>query len=164
MIRITTLLWIALLVVAGGTVMYVSYQVARVERHLAELARDARQEQDAIRILGAEWDSLNDPSRIDSLSKRYLSLESTPVRRVVMLENIPLKPSPEQIEKLDAAAAKGTKTQPARKPIMDAKTPPQVIMTAGNKAAAPAPSAPPAPLMNSADGVGLILARAERRE
>ena len=72
MIRITTLLWIALLVVAGGTVMHVSYQVRHVEKHLSEIARDTRQQQDAIRILGAEWDTLNDPQHIDALSKRYL--------------------------------------------------------------------------------------------
>ena len=60
MIRVTTLLWIALLVIAGGTVMHVSYQVRHVEKHLSELARDTPgQEQDAIRILSAEWDTSN---------------------------------------------------------------------------------------------------------
>jgi hypothetical protein len=57
MIRITTLLWIALLVVAGGTVMHVSYQVRRIEQHQAQTQHDIRQEEDAIRILGAEWDT-----------------------------------------------------------------------------------------------------------
>ena len=37
MIRITTLLWVALLIVAGGTVMRVSYQVRHVQEHLVQL-------------------------------------------------------------------------------------------------------------------------------
>ena len=55
MIRITTLLWVVLLVIAGGTVMHVSYQVRHVEQRLSELNRDTRLEQDKLRILGAEW-------------------------------------------------------------------------------------------------------------
>ncbi len=110
MIRITTLLWVALLVVAGGTVMHVSYQVRQVERHLSQLNRDTRQEQDKLRILSAEWNTLNDPHRIDELSKRYLTLEPTPIARVVALDAIPLKLSDEQLAKLAAATpAKGAK-------------------------------------------------------
>ena len=78
MIRITTLLWVALLVIAGGTVMHVSYQVRHVEQRLSELNRDTRLEQDKLRILSAEWDTLNDPQRIDELAKRHLTLEATP--------------------------------------------------------------------------------------
>jgi len=148
MIRITTLLWIALLVVAGGTVMHVSYQVRHVERHIAELARDTRQEEDAIRILSAEWDTLNDPQRIDALAKRHLSLESTPIARVVSLDAIPLKPSDEQLAKLSVAAAKTSKDRPSAPPAAPRK--PELV------ANAPAPA--------RLDGVGLILARVERRE
>ena len=103
MIRITTLLWVALLVVAGGTVMHVSYQVRHVQMHLAELARETHDQKDAIRILDAEWDSLNDPHRIDDLSKRYLTLQPTPIQRVVTLEAVPLKPSQGQLEQMNAA-------------------------------------------------------------
>jgi cell division protein FtsL len=155
MIRITTLLWIALLVVAGGTVMHVSYQVRRVDRHLAELDSKTRQEQEAIRILGAEWDSLNDPKRIDALSKRYLALESTPIQRVVRLEDIPLKPSAEQLVKLDAAAAKMAKDHPApRTPISPARPSAPEIQVAAHQST-------PTPTLS---GIGLILARAERHE
>ena len=49
MIRITTLLWVVLLVIAGGTVMHVSYQVRHVEQRLSELNRNTRLEQDKLR-------------------------------------------------------------------------------------------------------------------
>lgn len=151
MIRITTLLWIALLVVAGGTVMHVSYQVRHVERHLSELARETQREQDAIRVLSAEWDTLNDPKRIDALSKRHLTLEPTPIARVVALNEIPLKLSDEQAAKLMVASAKQPKAA-AGAPQAAAKKP--EIQVAQRKPA----TAPP-----TLDGVGLILARAEHR-
>jgi hypothetical protein len=170
MIRITTLLWIALLVVAGGTVMRVSYQVRHMEKHLSELARDTRQEQDAIRILGAEWDTLNDPRRIDGLSKRYLTLESTPIARVVSLESLPLRPSDDQLARLVAAqTAKNPKGQvPAsKKPAVLVSAPgsqpaagrPRAVAQPTPTTVAHAPLAQPAP-----DGVGLILAKMERHE
>jgi cell division protein FtsL len=156
MIRITTLLWVALLVVAGGTVMHVSYQVRRVQMHLAELARSTHEQKDAIRILDAEWDSLNDPHRIDDLSKRYLTLQPTPIQRVVSLEAIPLKPSQGQLDQMNAAiqkAAAGKKANPPARVPQPVPSRPSVI------AAAPR-AAPPAAI----DGVGLILARAEKHE
>lgn len=162
MIRITTLLWIALLAVAGGTVMNVSYQVRLVQRHIAEFQREAKQEQDAIHILDAEWDTLNDPKRVDGLAQRYLpQLQSTPIARVVALEDIPLKPSEDQLAKLAASAPKvakdhpvaSKKAPPALKPVSPA-TPVEV--------AAHGSGSPPAGA--AIDGVGLILARIERRE
>jgi hypothetical protein len=164
MIRITTLLWVALLVVAGGTVMHVSYQVRHVEKHLSELARDTRQQQDAIRILGAEWDTLNDPQHIDALSKRYLTLEPTPIARVVALESIPLKLSDDQAAKLAAVAS--AKTSKGQTPVSqtaskkpDAARRQPALAVPVSTTVAHAPSAQPAP-----DGVGLILAKMERHE
>ncbi len=153
MIRITTLLWMALLAIAGGTVMNVSYKVRHVERHIAEIQRDMRQEQEAIRVLGAEWDTLNDPQRIDALSKRHLSLIATPVQRVVSLDDLPLRPSDEQIARLNAVPSAKDRTG-AAKPDLQPKAirPPMAVPVAA--AVVPRP----------VDGVGLILARVERRE
>ncbi|MDB5393842.1 MAG: hypothetical protein JWM91_1348 [Rhodospirillales bacterium] len=173
MIRITTLLWVALLFVAGGTVMHVSYQVRHVERHLSQLARDTRQEQDAIRILSAEWDTLNDPQRIDALAKRHLALESTPIARVVALEAIPLKLSDEQIAKLSVAAAKTPKGQAPAPQAVTKK--PEILVNTTNRDL-PARTLQPVFLPIRAvtarttqgpqprDDVGIILARLERRE
>ena len=158
MIRITTLLWVALLMVAGGTVMHVSYQVRQVERHLSQLNRDTRQEQDKLRILSAEWDTLNDPHRIDELSKRYLSLEPTPIGRVVSLDQIPMKLSDDQIAKLATPQAKTAKAttaaSAAKKPEILIKAPAQraVVQPIPVKAAQPQ------------DSVGLLLARMEKHE
>ncbi|HLG90037.1 MAG TPA: hypothetical protein VKZ79_22915 [Alphaproteobacteria bacterium] len=167
MIRITTLVWIALLVVAGGTVMRVSYQVRHVEKHLFEITRAAEQEQQAIRILGAEWDTLNDPKRIDRLSKRYLGLESTPIRRVVALDDVPLKPSPDQIAKLlaEQAEMKHGKSHAAQRTPAPVHAKPQAP-TLEARANPPSVATPVA----SAEGAielprqGLVFARAERRE
>ena len=149
MIRITTLLWIVLLVVAGGTVMNVSYQVRKVERHLDELARNTQQERDAIRILNAEWDTLNDPHRIDELAKRHLSLQPTPIARVVTLDAIPLKPSDDQLAKLMASVAKTKDGKPLPTTTSQDHAKALTSVTSGG---APAPRP---------DGIGLILVHAE---
>jgi cell division protein FtsL len=151
MIRITTLLWVALLMVAGGTVMHVSYQVRQVERHLSQLNRDTRQEQEKLRILSAEWETLNDPQRIDELSKRHLNLEPTPIARVVSFDQIPMKLTDDQIAKLAAATpAKGAKAQAATAQPAAAQKKPEILIK----------TQPPAPQ----DAVGLILARVEKHE
>ena len=161
MIRITTLLWVALLVIAGGTVMHVSYQVRQVERHLSQLNRDTRQEQDKLRILSAEWDTLNDPHRIDELSKRYLTLEPTPIARVVALDQIPMKLTDDQIAKLAAPQPKGAKAGTAA--AVAAAKKPEILI----KAPASHPVVQPLPVTAqkpAQDDVGLILARMEKHE
>ena len=167
MIRITTLLWVALLVIAGGTVMHVSYQVRHVEKHLSDLNRDTRSEQDKLRILSAEWDTLNDPQRIDTLAKRYLTLEATPIARVIALDAIPLKMSDDQLARLAAATpAKGGKTQTAqiaaKKPDVLAKAP--ATQAVARPAAAAIPVAARTVQPPRVDDVGLILARMEKHE
>jgi cell division protein FtsL len=161
MIRITTLLWVALLVIAGGTVMHVSYQVRQVERHLSQLNHDTRQEQDKLRILSAEWDTLNDPHRIDELSKRYLSLEPTPIARVVSLDQIPMKLSDDQIAKLATPAApmknaKATTGAPA------AAKKPEILIKAPTARSVAQPV--PVKAVQPQDSVGLLLARMEKHE
>jgi len=162
MIRITTLLWVALLMVAGGTVMHVSYQVRQVERHLSQLNRDTRQEQDKLRILSAEWNTLNDPYRIDELSKRYLTLQPTPIARVVSLDQVPMKLSDDQIAKLAAAApTKGGKGPAANATPATAKKPEILIKAPAQRAVAqPIPVVAAQPQ----DSVGLLLARMEKHE
>ena len=168
MIRLTTILWIVLLFVAGGTVMRVSYQVRHVEKHLADLGRSVQQEKQAIRVLDAEWDTLNDPQRIDGLAKRYLTLQSTPIQRVVTLEDIPLKPSEDQIARLLADQSKKVaKAGQAQKgPVVQvraAKPAPPMLNVRLAPRMVPQPAAPPGagPALT---GPGLVLVRAERRE
>ena len=165
MIKITALFWIALLAVAGGTVMRVSYQVRHVQEHLSQIGRDIHREQDALRILTAEWNTLNDPQRIDALAKRYLPLKPTPIQRVVALDDIPLKPSADQLARIALAKATGkTATQttaPVQKAtgaIREAKAaagPPRPV----THAALPAPTAP-----LTTPSVGFLRIRAERPE
>jgi len=137
--------------------MHVSYQVRQLERHLAEVAKATRQEEAVIRLLGVEWDALNDPGWVDGLAVRHdLSLASTPIQRVVTLESIPLKPADALPGKPAAEiAGKTMKDRGPEKapnpPAMQARSIPLVRLAKHE--------APPAP-----DDVGLLLARVERRE
>ena len=124
MLRLTTLLWITLLIVAGGTVMRVSYQVRNVQKHLVQVSRDIQREQNTLRVLNAEWNTLNDPNRIEILSKQYLPLERTPIQRVVTLADIPMKPSPEELTLMASVSAKkAAKEKLAKGPVVQVAAP-----------------------------------------
>jgi len=134
MIRITTFLWVVLLVVAGGTVMHVSYKVRDVQDRLASIRAETKHEQEAIRVLSAEWQTLNDPRRIEALAKRFLILEPTPIQRVVSLDTLPRKQATDPIGRLLEAAAPPKKKEDAPAhaaiPEMAAATPAKVVVTA----------------------------------
>jgi hypothetical protein len=180
MIRITTLLWLTLLVVAGGTAMQVSNEFRRVEKHRADIVREIHDEQYAIGIYRAEWSTLINRRRIDDLSHRYLSLEATPVRRVVTLDSLPFRTPGAQPIPGAGAPAPITGHAPGGEAMMAQGGP--MAGQAGQRGkermapkaqpAAPAPRPEilaravrptPAPVPALEDGVGLILARLEKR-
>ncbi len=102
------------------------------------------------------------------MSKRYLTLQPTPIQRVVTLETIPLKLSEDQVAKLNAAAAKlpgAKKPDPAGKAPQHMPSSRTIIATAPRAGPSPATAvAAHAVAPAAVDGVGLILARAERHE
>lgn len=90
MIRLSTLIWLALASVAAGMVMHVSYRVQRTESHVSKVEREIVREQEQIRVLDAEWSYLNDPSRIEALARRHLQLGPTSAKKIVSMEQVPM--------------------------------------------------------------------------
>jgi len=74
MIRLTTLIWLALASLAGVGLFQVKYRVQSLEQDLGQINRQILGDQEAIHVLGAEWSLLNEPARLADMSRRHLEL------------------------------------------------------------------------------------------
>lgn len=170
----SALFWLGLAAAAGGVLFQTSYEVQELEEKLASVNRKIMAEQEAIQILKAEWSYLNDPTRLENLSRQHLALQPTDARQFVALDIVPLRPEPAPEAAPALAGVKGGPTplppmaglapaQPGNaKPaaatsgvIPAAATPPKpapikpsAIIPAAAKAPAP-PAAKPAPVLTT---------------
>jgi hypothetical protein len=74
MIRPTSLILMVLAATAGGALFQVAFEVSELDDELALLNRDIRTDRDAIHVLRAEWSFLNQPERLEELTRRHLDL------------------------------------------------------------------------------------------
>ena len=74
--RQTTMLFILIAGALSLALFSVKYQVQDLENELANLNHSIKVEQQAIRVLKAEWSHLNNPERLRGLAKRHLGLDA----------------------------------------------------------------------------------------
>ena len=94
MIRPSTILWIAAVILIGYAMFQVKYEVLQQEQQLARLDHAILKDREAIRVLNAEWSYLSQPTRLDQLAKRYLTL--APIGTAQLLSNLdtlPMRPA-----------------------------------------------------------------------
>jgi hypothetical protein len=60
------------LILIGGGVMRIKYEVVFLRKVLKDLESELERSTDSLNILQAEWSYLNDPSRLEKLSEKYL--------------------------------------------------------------------------------------------
>ena len=94
MIRLGTLLWLALVALAGFGLFELKYRVQVQERELARLDRQIRNDRDEIQVLRAEWAHLNDPLRLSELARRYLDLAPVAGVQIVRFDALPARQTP----------------------------------------------------------------------
>ena len=93
MIRPSTILWIAAVILIGYAMFQVKYEVLQQEQQLARLDHAILKDRESIRVLNAEWSYLSQPTRLDQLAKRYLAL--APIGTAQLLSNLdalPMRP------------------------------------------------------------------------
>jgi len=103
-IRPSTWLFAAAVVVVGYVMFQVKYEVIQQEETLARLNREIAASREASRVLAAEWSYLTQPSRLADLAKRYLDLAPISTAQLGGLDSIPLR---------DPAAAAASAPAPA---------------------------------------------------
>jgi cell division protein FtsL len=86
--RQTTMLFVLLAGALSLALFSVKYQVQDLEGELANLNRSIKAEQQAIRVLKAEWSHLNNPERLRGLAERHLGLDQVRPDQMQTLQNI----------------------------------------------------------------------------
>jgi len=112
MIRLSSLFWLALVLISGFAMFKVKYSVQDLEDELGRMRKQTVAEQQEIRVLNAEWSYLTQPERLAELNRKFLSLTPIPVKQLQQkLDEIPLRPpapppvpAPPPIAVIEAAA------------------------------------------------------------
>lgn len=84
-------LWLLLTATMGWGVYELKYNVIKMEERLTRLNREIISDQESIRLLHSEWSYLNQPERIATLARKYLTLTSLSPKQMVQLADLPLR-------------------------------------------------------------------------
>jgi hypothetical protein len=147
-----TFLWLFLAAVCGAVLFHTSQQVTDGRNRLATLNEDVRKEDETIRVLQAEWSYLNQPDRLEKLSKEYLDLAPLKGRQFTKLSDIPDRaeaPAVADAAKPAAETAEKPAAMAEAKPVAAKPAPAVKIRKA---AVPPAPVHKPAPITASGNG------------
>ena len=72
----------------------VKYDALDSVREIAALKVDIAREKEAINILRAEWSHLNQPERVERLSKKYIGLDMLNANQILRMNELPEGPAP----------------------------------------------------------------------
>ena len=92
MIRFVSLLAVVLVVAAAVGLYRFKGESQQLVRHIASLHSQIDEEREQISVLRAEWNYLDQPSRIQELADRYLGLKRLDVDQISVVEALPMRP------------------------------------------------------------------------
>jgi hypothetical protein len=90
--RIVHFCALVLLVLAAAYVYEIKFESTLRAERVAKMRVDVRRERDAIAALRAEWATLDNPARIQSLARRHLQLRPADPSQFDQLRGLPEKP------------------------------------------------------------------------
>jgi hypothetical protein len=132
MIRPTSLILMVLAAAAGGALFQVAFEVSALDDELAQLNRDIRADREAIHVLRAEWSFLNQPERLEELTRRHLDLLPASGSQIAGTGAVPVMP-----QNAPAAAGSNIAVTPAAAVVAAPKAKPAAPVA---RATAPRPS------------------------
>ena len=91
LVRLVNLLVVAVLVLAAVYVYDIKFEGAVRAAQVAKLREDIRREHDLIAALRAEWSQLDNPSRIQRIAVRYLTLRQVDATQFDVFSHVPLR-------------------------------------------------------------------------
>lgn len=89
MIRSVDLIMIGLVVALSVALYNVKYRAEAQEETVRALHKQINDEQEALRVLRAEWSYLTQPDRIQTLAERHLDLAPLQASQIATLEDMP---------------------------------------------------------------------------
>jgi hypothetical protein len=121
MIGKSSLMLLGMAAVAGAVLFETSFKVQELEESLSSVNRQIVAEHDAIQVLRAEWALLNEPSRLDRLSKAYLPLQPAEPKQYAAASAVPnRKPAEPAVTAGPVVASVGGPLLPRLKPVQTA--------------------------------------------
>jgi hypothetical protein len=102
--RFLNLCVVVLLLAAAAYVYEIKFESTLRAERVAKMRGDIQRERDAIAALRAEWATLENPARIQGLSRRHLPLRPAEAQQFDSLDNLPDKPPTVSPEARDSIA------------------------------------------------------------
>jgi hypothetical protein len=93
MIRPATAFWIGLAGCIGFGLYHLKHEVQAQEDQLFRINRAILAEQEAIHVLHAEWNYMNQPARLQALASRHLDLQPMKPGQLGTLADLPRRPN-----------------------------------------------------------------------
>ncbi len=90
-------MWFGLVFVVAVALFVLKYEVQGLEGELAVRQTEIDQHRKAIHVLEAEWSFLNEPARLRRLGSKHLQLSPVPPSRIVPIEALPFRQTPEAL-------------------------------------------------------------------
>ena len=95
MFRISSLFFVVVAVVAGTLLFQTSQSVQRLEGNLHDVTQNVGHEKESLRVLGAEWDYLNRPERLEKLTLENLDMDAVHAEKTDFISDSAAVPEPE---------------------------------------------------------------------
>ncbi|MBR5598571.1 MAG: hypothetical protein IKW39_00875 [Alphaproteobacteria bacterium] len=86
-----SVLWIMFTFVIGAYYFVLTNDVQNLEKELAQINSDIRNDIRDIHILEADWSELNNPERLKSLAGKYISLDFIKPEQIINYSALPLE-------------------------------------------------------------------------
>ena len=82
-------IWTTLTILVGFGMFVMKNQVQNLEKELASINHDIREDVKTIHILQAEWSHLNNPSRLRTLATKHISLNQLKAEQIINYSALP---------------------------------------------------------------------------
>lgn len=153
-------LWGVLFILVVGTVLKTNLEARQREDKLSRIEAEIDAEKARIRVLTAEWASLNSPERLQKLATRHLELAPAETLQIALASDVPEKLAAPEAPPVDVAATP-VKEQVAEVRVADAAA--TAPTATPDKVAALITATPPAkPAVKPVSKPVLKLAQAEK--
>lgn len=86
-----TILWFMFTIVIGSYYFVLTNDVQNLERELAQINNDIKNDIRDIHILEADWSELNNPERLQKLAAKYISLDFIKPEQIINYSALPLE-------------------------------------------------------------------------
>ncbi|HXF89268.1 MAG TPA: hypothetical protein VNK48_13020 [Xanthobacteraceae bacterium] len=103
--RLLNFCLVIVLVLATAYVYEIKFDATLRATRVAEMRKEVRRERDAIAALRAEWARLENPSRLEALARRHLSLRPAELWQLDSLDDLPERPLDRARSAADEATA-----------------------------------------------------------